>query len=146
MKYIKKYKLFETGEWNRRIDWKYTKDNPDDDCEEASWIRGLEETLNEVINELDNTKIFKIIDIRGFDLYQGPYAMVEIFDKKYKVIEVDYPEPPGLFIDDFPVDNCSESGYNSGFMGTTYEISELLNNINDLGGMKSYFDIQKYNI
>ena len=49
MKYIKNYKLFETGEWSSDLDWQYTKDNPDDDCEEVNWIRSLEKDLRILI-------------------------------------------------------------------------------------------------
>ena len=146
MKYIKNYKLFETGEWSRGVNWQYTKDNPDDDCEEANWIRSLEKDLNEVIDFLDDPKLFQIIDIRGFDMYQGPYATVKILGRNYRVISVDYPDIPGLKIEDFPIDNCSEHGYNPGFMETEYEIAELLNGISRAGGIDMYLTVQKYNI
>ena len=143
MKYIK---YFETGEWNRTIDWQYTKDNPDNDSEEANWIKSLEKQLNKVIEFLDDPKLFQIIDIRGFDMYQGPYATVKVLGRNYKVLSVDYPHEPGLCIEGFPIDNCSEHGYNSGFMETEYEIAELLNNINRAGGINTYLLTQKYNI
>ena len=79
-------------------------------------------------------------------MYQGPYATVKVLGKNYKVVSVDYPQIPGLCIEGFPIDNCTEQGYDYGFMETEYEIAELLNNINRAGGIETYLIAQKYNI
>lgn len=80
------------------------------------------------------------------DNYDMEYAMISIFGKHYKVMQSDYPEEPGLIIEDFPVDNCSEKGYNSGFMAPIRDIAELLNEIDASGGIEEYLASKKYNL
>ena len=143
MKYIKKFKLFETGEWNRYIDWDYVKENPDDDSEEANWIKMLNTRLEHIIDNLDDSTIFEIIDIKGFDMYQGPYAIVKIFDKNYRILIIDNTV---LWIDNFPVDNTSSYDTNPGFQGRALSISKLLNEINAIGGIELYLNAKKYNL
>jgi len=144
MKYIKKFKLIkETGEWNRNIDLDYVKENPDDDSEEANWIKYLLNLLEDIINDLSDPNVFKIIDIRVFDLYQGPYAIVKIFDKNYKISIIDNTV---LWIDNFPVDNTSSYNTNPGFQGRKLSISKLLNQIIEAGGIEVYKNTKKYNL
>jgi len=139
MKYIKK---FETGEWARNVDLKYVKKHPDNDSEEAGMIRWLHTELKEIKSNLNNKDIWKLIDIRGFDMYQGPYAMVKIFGKTYDVWTFD----EDLWIEDFPVDNTSSDNSKSGFKGSTFEISDLLNEIDSAGGIEVFANIKKYNL
>lgn len=144
MKYIKNFTLYEAGEWSSDIDWQYVKDNPDDTSQEAALIRSLEDSLNYIKNELDNPEIFIIKDIRGFDMYQGPYAMVKIFDRTYKVWITDADD---LWIDDFPIDNCSDEGKKPGYEGMIYDIADMLNDIINSGGdINLYKDTKKYNL
>lgn len=127
-KYVKtfeSFKLNETGEWNRDVDWEFVKNNPDVDNEESNWIRGLELLLNDVVSDLDEASRLEIFDIKGFDKYQGPYAEVEIDGSAYNVWTID--EPDTLWIENFPVDNTSEEGLRSGFKGTPDEIAKMLN-------------------
>ena len=97
MKYLKMFDNFsedikntqhinETGEWDRDIDWEYVKNNPDDEDEFASWIRALEQSINSINDLLDDSHKIEIIDIKGFDKYQGPYANVKIMDNYYTII------------------------------------------------------------
>ena len=144
MKHIKNFKLYETGEWSRGIDWQFVKDNPDDESDESLIILSLEDILNNIKNKLKDKNIFIIKDIRGFDMYQGAYAIVKIFDKTYKIWRTDADD---LWIDDFPIDNCSDQGKNSGYEGMIYEIIDLLNNIIMSGGnIDIYKDTEKYNL
>lgn len=136
--------IFETGEWNHNIDWEYVKNNPDDDSEEAGWIKGLEELLLVITDNLNNSEIFEIIDIKGFDMYQGPYAIVNIFNKRYQIWGT---EENILWIKNFPIDNTSSKESNPGFEGYPEEISDLLNEITDSGGdIEIYKKVKKYNI
>ena len=139
MKYIKQ---FETGEWNKDVDWNYVKENPDDDSQEAGWIRYLDTQLEYIIDDLDDPKIFKIIDIKGRDMYQGPYASVKIFDKNYKICTL---QDNNLWINNFPINN---SGPNEkpGFEGLWHDISDILNQIIEAGGIEIYMNVKKYNL
>jgi hypothetical protein len=142
MKYIKSFKLYETGEWASNVDWEFAKNNPDDDSEEVLWIKLLERLLTEVINDLNNNKIFEIINIKGYDTYIGPYAIVRIFGRNYKIWNNTEDQ---LWIQDFPISNAEEDE-SPGFRGETYEISELLNEITEAGGIELYKNSKKYNL
>ena len=146
MKHLKTFKIYETGEWNRNIDWNYVKDNPDDNSEEASFINFLDERLKYVISMLDNDNILEIIDIGGHDLYQGAYAKVKIFGKTYKIWSM---ESSGLedelYIEGFPINNLDENS-NPGYVGDTENIAELLNSINEVGGIEIYKTTNKFNL
>lgn len=142
MKYIKSFKLYETGEWSSDVDWEFVKNNPDDDSEETLWIKLIEKLLNKVINDLDDIRIFDIIDIRGYDTYFGPYAIVKIFGNNYKVWNNTEDQ---LWIEKFPINNA-EDGESAGFRGEVYEISELLNDIMIGGGIETYQSAKKYNL
>lgn len=147
MKYIKEFKLFETGEWSKNVDWQFVKDNPDDDSDESSMIKSMEEKLNTIISELDNEDIFTINDIRGLDLYQGAYANVTIFGKHYKIHEINEDAPDSdLWIQNFPIDNTSQDDRLPGYKGSEYDIADLLNDINDAGGIELYNTTKKYNL
>lgn len=146
MKYLKKFKLFETGEWSSYIDLDYVLENPDCDEEECNWIKQLLKQLEVIKDDLNNKDIFQIIDIKGFDMYQGPYASVKIFNKSYTIYQTgDYGDL--LWIEYFPVDNTSEEGGNPGFQGYAGQISDLLNQIDELGGdVNIYKKLVKYNL
>jgi len=141
MKYLKK---FETGEWNREIDWQFIKNNPDDDSEESIWIQHLENDLNIIINNLDNPSIFKIINIKGMDLYQGPYAIVKIFGKNYRIWESQLYKNE-LYIENFPITNNNKYS-NPNYSGDNESISQLLNDINKCGDIELYKNSKKYNL
>ena len=134
MKYIKK---FETGEWSRNVDWNFVKDNPDNDSEEANWIKNMQSKLEEI-----DPENFEILDIRGMDLYSGPYAIVNILGKKFEVWEVD---GDSFFIGDFPISNTDEDE-NDGFRGNAYEISSIINDIAEAGSLDIYLNSKKYNL
>jgi hypothetical protein len=149
MKHIKSYKIYESGEWSKNIDWNYVKENPDDDSDEVLLIKYLEERLYYISSMLDNDNILEIIDIRGHDLYQGAYAMVNIFGKKYKIWNVGAVSggvEDTLYIEGFPINNMNEDS-NPGFLGDTEEIYELLNDIYiNEGDIELYKTTKKYNI
>jgi len=148
MKKIKTYKqLFETGEWSRGVDLDYVLENPDCESDECLMIKDLHEKVLLIKQNLNDDKIFIINDIRGFDIYQGPYANLKIFDKNYKMWIASDISDDMLWIEDFPVDNTSQNGQNPGFMGYITEIANLLNEIIKFGGdPKSFNDIEKYNL
>jgi len=132
--YIKK---FETGEWSRDVDWDFVKNNPDDDSEEANWIKNMQSKLEEIDSEH-----FEILDIRGFDLYSGPYAIVNILGAKFYVWEND---GDSFFIKHFPISNTDE-GENDGFKGYPYEIESMINDIAEAGSLDIYLNSKKYNL
>lgn len=134
MKYLKMFDNFsedikntqhinETGEWDRDIDWEYVKNNPDDEDEFASWIRALEQSINNINDLLDDSHKIEIIDIKGFDKYQGPYANVKIMDNYYTIWTM---ENDTLWIEDFVIDNTSEEGLRPGFHGTVDTIASTI--------------------
>ena len=141
MKYIK---LYETGEWCNYVDLDYVKKHPDDDSEEANWIKYLNNTLESIIEDLEDPNTFEIIDIKGFDTYQGPYAKVRIFDTKYSIWTI--ANDNDLWIENFPIDNTGSNNSKSGYQGTDFEIACLLNDINNSGGIDVYLNTKKYNL
>jgi len=145
MKILKTYKqLFETGEWNSDVNLDYVLENPDCDEEECVYIKQMYESLNIIKNELTDSKIFDIIDIKGFDLYQGAYATVNIFDKNYEIWNT---EDNTLWIEDFPIDNTSSDEMNAGFNGYEFNIVNMLNKLIEVNGNFSIFnDVGKYNL
>jgi len=148
MKYLKKFKLFETGEWSKEVNWQFVKDNPDNDSIEANWIKSFEKQLQTIIDNLDNPKIFKIINIRGIDTYQGPCATVKIFNKTYKVWPIQDENLPleYIWIENFPIDNTSKDDKLPGYQDYTFGIADLLNDINRSGDIKTYLTVKKFNI
>ena len=84
------------------------------------------ESLRKEIDEISvgtNGKL-KLVDVRGFDKYQGPYAIVDIDGKRYKVWTME--EQGQLWIEDYPVDNTSGEGTKAGFQGNAFDIIEML--------------------
>jgi len=148
MKHLKQYKIYEAGEWSRGINWEYVKENPDDDSEEASLIKYLEERLDYIISNLDDDNILKIDDIRGHDLYQGAYALVKIFGVRYTIWNTGAQSGGSedtLYIEGFPINNLDEDS-NPGFIGVPNDIYDLLNCIYQVGGIEIYKTTKKYNI
>lgn len=105
-----KPKLNETGEWD------------DEDEELIYWKDELRKELTTVVQKT-NGKL-KLLDVRGFDKYQGPYAIVEIDGRRYKVWTTDEKR---LWIEDYPVDNTSSSTTKAGFEGNISDIIQMLN-------------------
>lgn len=124
MKFLKKYKIFETGEWARDVDWQFVKDNPDDDSEEANYIKIMEKYLNEIKEQVDNEDgiEFEIINIKGIDLYQGAVGSININKNIYKI----FFSEENLWIENFPIDNTSKNGELAGFEGCIDEIVEAI--------------------
>ena len=145
---MKHLKIYESGELNRHINWKYVKDNPDDDSEESTLIYYLQESLTEIISQLYNDNILKIDDIRGHDLYQGAYALVKIFGVRYTIWNTGAQSGGSedtLYIEGFPINNLDEDS-NPGFIGVPNDIYDLLNCIYQVGGIEIYKTTKKYNI
>lgn len=121
-------KLNETGEWSKDVDWNYVKDNPDakDDC--SLWIKALEDDLMKIKDMLSTNIKLEINSIRGFDMYQGPYAWITInngkIQDKFKVWTMEDIE---LWIEDFPIDNTSDDNNNAGFRGLPIDIADVIN-------------------
>jgi hypothetical protein len=144
MKHIVNFnKLYETGECNKKIDWNHVKNNPNDNNEESDMINYLEKKLRKIKHKLIDPKIFKIINIKVFDMYQGPYAIVKLFLKNYYVWTIGYND---LWIKNFPIDNTGSDESESGYKGNVLEIIDLLNNIIQCGGIEEYLDTKKYNL
>ena len=122
------HKINETGEWDRSVTWEWVKENPEEAAndDQGSMILDLEEKLNMLESELAPPPAgvtIEIVDIIGFDNYQGAYAWVKINDKKYKVWATDN---GGLWIENYPVDNTSEKGNRAGLEGFPHEIAEII--------------------
>lgn len=86
------------------------------DDEECLWAQALHNDLNKIAEEIPN--YFEIEDIRLFDKYQGPYAVVRINGVSYKIWTI---SDDNLFIQDYPINNTSEDDDLSapGFIGQT---------------------------
>lgn len=147
MKYIKTYKLYETREWNKDIDWEYVKNNPDayySSSFEVALIKDLNDKLDDLISLLHNDDILKIEDIRGEDLDYGAYAIVNILGKTFTVTEI-YSENY-LYIEGFPINNMDDNT-NYGYKGSEEEIAELLNDLYLNGGdLELSTTVKKFNI
>lgn len=105
--------LNETGEWVG-------------DEDDTAWLELLKSEVQKIENATDGK--LKLIDVRGFDKYQGPYAIVDIQGSRYKIWTAGDSANLLLWIDDFMVDNTSREGMRPGYMGTTDGIIEMLNN------------------
>ena len=125
MKNIKLFENFdeeinEAGEWSRDMTWQKLKGMTVEEIqndEQASWMAALEAQINMLQNEGAD---IEITDIVGFDMYQGPYAIVE-FKGKPGAWNVWTAEHDELFIEDWPDGNTDR-----GFVGTPEEIVKLL--------------------
>ena len=104
---LKEYLLKETGEWV-------------DDDEGIAWKKHLRDLISPIEDKID---FFQLIDIKGFDKYHGPYAIVKILDKKY---EICLSTEGLLWIKNFPIDNTSDDNNMPGFLGTPKEIIDKL--------------------
>jgi len=144
MKHIKSFKLYETGEWNKNITWEYVKNNPDDDSQESNMIFFLSETLSDLILLLNDDYI-KILDIKGYDISTGPYANVSILGNFYK-IWISNERDSDLYIENFPIDNCSEIDLIPGYIGSIKEIAHIINSVAISGGFELYDSTKKFNV
>lgn len=144
MKFIKSFKLYESGEWNKNITWEYVKNNPEDDSEESNMIFFLSETLSNLIILLNDDYI-KIIDIKGFDKYTGAYANVNILGNFYQIY-ISNERDSDLYIENFPIDNCTERDLKAGFIGSITQIANIINDIAASGGFEMYNNTKKFNI
>lgn len=135
-------RLYETGECS--TSWEWAKNHPEDHSEEAADMRWLNTLIEEIIDDLDDKSILELINIKGFDKYQGPYASVKIFGKNYKIWMMAN-AVGGLFIPDFPISNTKEDQL-PGLYDSTFNIAILLNEINYAGGIDLYLSSKKYNL
>lgn len=132
---FKKFKMFETGEWPRNVDLDYIENNPEIETEETLWIEKLRDDLieiekklnNQITNSADynkplivNDKQYNLIieDIKGFDKYQGPYAIINLNDDRYNVWTINDDE---LYFVSF----CDKEN----FKGNKYDIIEHIQEI-----------------
>jgi hypothetical protein len=118
--------LDETGEWS----------NDEDD---VAWKEALKQSLQDVESMLNPGVHFEILDIKGFDKYQGPYAIIGIHNadagalgkepveilNKYKVWTTEHQGE--LWIENFPIDNTSKEGKLPGFQGSVVDIADVIN-------------------
>lgn len=120
-------RLNETGEWIG-------------DEDDVAWMEALKSEVQKIESETGGK--LKLKDVRGFDKYQGPYAIVDIEGRIYRIWTVgsEYGNDM-LWIENYPVDNTSQMGANAGFMGTTGAIVDMLKtNENKLNEDKSWFE------
>jgi len=109
MKTFDEGKLNETGEW--------------DDSEGKEWLKHLEKSMKK-LQSMTKGKA-KFVRARGFDMYQGPVAVVKINGKAYEVWTTEDDE---FWIDDYPVDNTSKRGLRKGFQGDLYDLADVIVN------------------
>ena len=130
MLHMKKFKDFskinETGEWPRDLDWDYVKKNTQDQDQEATWIRSLEDQIVTLDGTLKKNLNLIIDDIKGFDMYQGPYANVRFETGSETIYCNVWTQGEGLFFENFPISNTDEEEVD-GLKGNIDEIAEVLN-------------------
>ena len=97
----------ETGEW--------------DPNEGKDWLKYLENSMKKLQRMTKGKAKFE--KARGFDMYQGPYAIVKINGKPYKVWTQEEDE---FWIEDYPVDNTSKRGLRKGFQGDLDELAGVI--------------------
>lgn len=108
-----KLKLNETGEWSN-------------DEDNITWMDALKSDVKTIEQKTDGK--LQLIDVKGFDKYQGPYAIVKINGRDYKIWTIGEGGENLLWIEDYPVDNTSSEDMNAGFMGNVNTIIDMLNN------------------
>ncbi len=130
--------LRETAELNETGEWI-------DDEDDLAWKEALRSEVGRI--EAETNGKLKLLDVRGFDKYQGPYAIVEIEGRRYKIwttggFSFDGDGNNLLWIENYPVDNTSSEDMNAGFMGTTEAIIDMLNkdSQNEADGMEFGID------
>lgn len=114
----------ETGEWDGPKNLEELQNMTDDEIgrsDAASWMKGLLDKLEQV-RDIVGIDAFEIVDIKGFDMYQGPYASVKIKGTQYKVWTLDNDK---LFIEDYPVSNTG-AYENDGFQGWVEDIAAVI--------------------
>lgn len=118
--------LLETGEWPSGVDLDYVNDNPDEENEFTEWIKQLKSIIDDIKERMQHSNFIKLIDIKGFDAYQGPYALVDVIGKKYKIwANGGDPMEPTLYIEGFPVTNTNEDQH-PGYIGYEGQIADML--------------------
>lgn len=132
---MKILKLNETGEWPTDLDLRYVEEHPEDTSGNAKWIRFLKKKVDQIITDVKEKGIeMSLLNIKGHDEESGPYAIVNIAGREFKIWDVrqqgdTYHE--NFFIEDFPIDNQEEEGNKPGFAGDVYDLIE---------GILDYFD------
>lgn len=112
-KFEKFKKINETGEW--------------DESEGKEWKKALKKILKEVKEYINDDVEFTILNIKGFDMYQGPYANIKINDSNFTVWMCEYED--NIWIEDFPIDNMSDENTVEGFMGSAGDVADVINKI-----------------
>ena len=99
----------------------------EDECYDA---KSMYNTLMYIEEEIDDKSRFQLKDVRLFDKYRGPYAMISVEGKTFKVWEepTEYGDE-GFWIDGFPIDNTSDGNSNPGYLGSSANILDLLQNL-----------------
>lgn len=94
----------------------------DEECLTAQF---LEQVLNTMSDKLNIGSNFEIKDIRLFDKYQGPYAVVNIFGKSFKIWMLNEHGYDELYIENFPINNMSEDD-NPGYRASPEKIIDMI--------------------
>lgn len=110
-------KIYETGEW-------------EDSEETRAWIQEMTDDMQKIVDQTSGKS--KLINVKGFDMYQGPYATMKINGRKYKVwqaaaTEDDFQDEKHYWIEDYPVDNTKSENTKDGFEGSVDELIMVIN-------------------
>lgn len=137
MKYIKKFESFEykkeevtkineTGEWPSDVDWEFLKNNRDlaDTDEFVAGIQYIEDLCSNIEDFLPENFPFEIVDIKGFDNYQGAYARVKINGKEYSIWGTDVQGQ--VWIENYKFDNTSSDDTRGGLQGFPEFVAEKI--------------------
>lgn len=88
--------------------------------EHEEWCKYLMYSARMIEKEVND---FKLLDIRYFDQYQGPYAIVSFQGKQYKLWTIDN---DNFYLEDFPINNM-DAYQNPGYQSDLDEMIEMLN-------------------
>jgi hypothetical protein len=119
--------ILETGEWPRYATLDYAEENPDDSDEFVSWILDLKEKIQYIIDNVNDDVQIELLDIRGFDGYQGPYGSIEISGNgRTDILKIWYAEEPEFYIENFPINRMGENE-NPGIKGDIWKLVKSIN-------------------
>lgn len=118
LKYVKTFESFNYNKLNETGEWI-------DDAEGIAWKDSLRSAVEEIKDMLNSDITFEIKNVNGFDKYQGPYADVKINDKFYTIWFAEGDDI--LYVEYFPVSNTDPKTEKPGFIGTTVDIADVIN-------------------
>jgi hypothetical protein len=135
---IKKINIYSMKKYIEFIKEEFVYDSEKYNEEDGSWIESMYDELCYIKERIDYDIEFIIKNIKVFDKYQGPYAIVTISGRDY---EIWFNNDNGLWIENYRVDNTSAPGQNSGFEGRVDEILDIINQTEKIHTYKGQKDI-----